>query len=900
MMLFVFPCLLLYLVQVFAEVTVIKKMQFIYDQSPKLRIHGTGFDMDEHNIDLTIGVSATDQSHLVTDKDFLVTKDPDNDSLILKLLHNKKWADLSGKVPPVALVLSAVKLFSDSSRNLLAEPVIVAYILNTPGIISNSSVHYLSTASELRINGTGLIGSNRIDLYFSPPLTKSVAYEDVTKYPLATNQIILRLRHGYKWRDESGPLSIIGIDSGGGPVKLNGDDGILVAYIEADKVSNTLTVDSSVSQQRIYADEPFVVVTGSGFNPDGNLLRFANDLVGQGVNYTTVKTISTSITLKLVPGSFWQNNFDHLPRPLTLLAMNTSVNGYIDVNSIMPDKGKEIAMVFERPTIISMKTKLYKSLSHRLHISGTGFPDRATTFKPTLLFKPPLIEGVDYTLSVVSRTDLEVTLVDGKAWRTEPGLLYVIAINTRGDDQGWIKFEGEGVCVAEIIDNVESTRSNPVQIFSFDNKIYQSTFSPNIIIIGKGFKEGIAFTFDPPIQQGIEYDLDWQATNKIILRLRRGQKWKANAGPIVIKTVQVDGKKYPVGGNQGFQIANVLADPVITSTKAAIYHESQSKLVTIIGSGFTNPKDLKISLRPTNPNSYQILSVLDSNITLRLKSDKTWLPSFMSLKGDEDNKKIALQVTGIDTGAGFIDFNEPVTVGQIIKDRKDVICDDSCEFAFNGVCDRIADVEPVKQLDDDNGGYYGSNKKDPSCAQGTDCTDCGGIDAIAIDNSSLPVVVQPVSCTNTCQYPRDGVCDDPRGTSYCAMGTDCQDCGPVEASNFTRPDDDLPPAMDHDDYWTFNDGLFINQTNSFEEQRNKETVQPHRQEKIRVSSLLLRGMAYSCFIIISIVSLYLLNKWYKQHREKMITSRRESIVGTDSSHGIELKSNHHIEDDIQL
>ena len=96
-----------------------------------------------------------------------------------------------------------------------------------------------------------------------------------------------------------------------------------------------------------------------------------------------------------------------------------------------------------------------------------------------------------------------------------------------------------------------------------------------------------------------------------------------------------------------------------------------------------------------------------------------------------------------------------------------------------------------------------------ACVEGTDCTDCGGVDAIIdyskpFDDDQADYEV----CTNTCMYPRDGVCDDPRGTQYCELGTDCQDCGPVGAENFTRADDD-GWWDDDDDYWNFNDGNFL-------------------------------------------------------------------------------------------
>jgi hypothetical protein len=49
------------------------------------------------------------------------------------------------------------------------------------------------------------------------------------------------------------------------------------------------------------------------------------------------------------------------------------------------------------------------------------------------------------------------------------------------------------------------------------------------------------------------------------------------------------------------------------------------------------------------------------------------------------------------------------------------------------------------------------------CALGTDCNDCG-----------------PRICGNTCRYAYDGECDDggPGALfSLCALGSDCNDCG---------------------------------------------------------------------------------------------------------------------------
>jgi hypothetical protein len=72
-----------------AEVTVLKSSQVVYDKSPKLRIKGSGFDADDHDIKLDLG--AIGQPQLIPDKDFMVSKDSDGDGLILKLLGNRKY-----------------------------------------------------------------------------------------------------------------------------------------------------------------------------------------------------------------------------------------------------------------------------------------------------------------------------------------------------------------------------------------------------------------------------------------------------------------------------------------------------------------------------------------------------------------------------------------------------------------------------------------------------------------------------------------------------------------------------------------------------------------------------------------------------------------------------------------
>eukprot|EP01032_Pedospumella_encystans_P027105 gene27105-30639_t len=285
-----------------AEVTVLRAVQVIYDKSPKLRIKGSGFDAQDHDIILDIGASG---QALIADKDYMVTKDSDGDGLILKLLGNRKWVDLSSRTPPVAIVLTAVKFASAPDKNLLPEPVIVAQVLSAPSVNGNDDILYQTASNELRINGTGFIGAKKVDLYFQPPLVKEVAYEDVTPYPLTKNQVVLRLRHGYSWRETPGALFVIGVDTGAGPVKVDGDAGAKVAEVVDNHDLHSVTVEPTVNEQLVYADQADITITGTGFNPVGNLFRFANGLLGNNVNYTTISTTDNKVKLRLTPGSHW-------------------------------------------------------------------------------------------------------------------------------------------------------------------------------------------------------------------------------------------------------------------------------------------------------------------------------------------------------------------------------------------------------------------------------------------------------------------------------------------------------------------------------------------------------------------------------------------------------------------
>jgi hypothetical protein len=425
-----------------------------------------------------------------------------------------------------------------------------------------------------------------------------------------------------------------------------------------------------------------------------------------------------------------------------------------------------------------------------------------------------------------------------------------------------------------------------------------------IIINGVGFTgKSISIAFEPPIKENVDFDKDVLSSTQIQLRLRRGKKWAPTAGSLMAMSVTSDMKTYPLANGDGIRVAVVLADPTIDSGKES-FHETQSKVIALYGHGFTNAYDLTVELQPTRTENYKILAVTEDTIRLQLKEGYDWLPSHLNLNDAPEDSRIPLQLLSIDTGAGKISFDmAPVTIGNIIKDREGVICDDSCEFAFDGVCDDGTDESSYYYYeegeegysyggnyeDDDLGGYYNDEMRTgeayydegnimdddyymendeytvSACVEGTDCTDCGGVDAI-IDWSTA--ANDPDSginvCSNTCVYARDGVCDDPRGANYCKIGTDCQDCGPVGADNFTKSDDD-GWWDDDDDYWAFNDGNFLDQTKG--PKQNAHIIRRFRQPKESAGPAamfltVLEGMVYTIGCIFASIGIYLAYRWY--------------------------------------
>jgi hypothetical protein len=144
------------------------------------------------------------------------------------------------------LILNAVKFNQSGDRNLLLSPVVVANVLATPVILENNKVIFQTATNEWTLQSSSFVGARKMDLYFNPPLLKDIQYQVISSFPLADDAVVLRLRRGYQWSEVVGPLKLIGVDTGGGRVQLNGADGIVVADVRNDLRANPF-VDSDTS-----------------------------------------------------------------------------------------------------------------------------------------------------------------------------------------------------------------------------------------------------------------------------------------------------------------------------------------------------------------------------------------------------------------------------------------------------------------------------------------------------------------------------------------------------------------------------------------------------------------------------------------------------------------------------
>ena len=726
-----------------------------------------------------------------------------SDSVIsLGLKRGHQWADVADADLGTTIFLTSMKYLGVEK---LSQPAQIATIIPTPTVKrGDDKVIYMTGSPRLLINGTGFRAKS-MTLVFDPPIQSGVDY---IMQPRSEGAVQLTLKSGKSWRPdgEPGPLKLKRINTGAGDLPIDAKyGGVIVAEVQANLGAHGVTVETT-AEEKLYQSQGELTVLGTGFNtsrlagapglPNPNTLRWANGLKGRGVNYTVVEASGdgTQLNLRLVPGSKWRINPANLPGPLVLLAVNAGA-GFVPVGPTEAKKGRVVATVFEDPKITASFTVLFASHSHELWVTGSGFTRNMGTMEITT--DPPLAVNHDYTLLVLNRTHMVMTLVDGKSWG-RVGPLKITGINT-----GAGPFTMAPVPVATITDDAEDHVSGLTVTKTAAQQLYQSAAIHKLKITGSGFAtncDSNVITFSPPLTKGVDYTCKSATPTLITLQRVKGRKWRPTPGALMVAALNVGDEHGTVqfAYGQGIAVAAILADPTVLESERIIYASHTPRLI-VQGTGFDlDATDLTLS--PTAHSAYEVESIESTEIVLSLNAGKKWAEP-------KDDKGVEIVVSKIDTGAGEVVLND-VIIAKVLPDSDTAQCDDSCEWALDGVCDDGSSTGRY-WWDDDYGGFYGEGDDDyysegyyyddddddflaPVCDVGTDCTDCGGPKILTEDDLQR--------CDNSCQWSNDGYCDDTRTSGLCELGTDCHDCGPIDHGNYSTWDDD-GWWDDDDNYW---------------------------------------------------------------------------------------------------
>ena len=602
-------------------------IQVVYDKDPILRIRVLGISsVPVAEIKVTLSVNGVPT--VTNTNDFIVSVDKYLQAIILQLRENRSWVPFQCKTFRCPLTLSNITI---SGEKVSFNPFILARIIQTPSVNESTKVIYRSLTKEISIFGTGFIGADNVNLFFSPPLYRYVNYEITSALPLSTNIIVLSLRYGYSWLEGNGILRVVGIDTGAGPVKVGGDTGIVVATVEDDGMYKETLIFSS--DQRVYQDTPYLVLNGKNFPTTQIHFKCDNGISDITVenkiaNFTINRGSDSAIILILQHGSLWRNELGGFPMTLSVTEMDIG-HGYMDVHDSPVRPGIIIALIYQRPIIFPSRQVLHVKSSKQLNIYGSGFPLNSDGIY--LKFSSSLIRTQDYTLFVVNSSYIILNLMGYSSWyhgNNLPILLNITAINTMGMDfNGWINMNiNIANIIAENSDNDdESNGLNNIKIFSSNRCVYESANNQSIFLNGFGFFPGMRLFLSPSnLVQNKDFLLIVQSISVAELRLKEKKKWSgvSQDDSTTLGTAHI-GKMLFVESIQDknghrskrifVPVAKVLTDPVIQSAETS-YHVTQSRIVSILGSGFTEIEMTRVYLSATNPSNYRIKSIKNQQL----------------------------------------------------------------------------------------------------------------------------------------------------------------------------------------------------------------------------------------------------------------------------------------------
>jgi hypothetical protein len=369
-------------------------------------------------------------------------------------------------------------------------------------------------------------------------------------------------------------------------------------------------------------------------------------------------------------------------------------------------------------------------------------------------FTPNLVKGVDYediTEYPSQIGQITLRLLPGRVWRSAPGSLSLSAIDAGA---GEYRFSAmTGLPIAEILPSSEwvDLRGNlpeGVEIVPSTAEIFSD--QPVLSLVGRGLSKEFDFQFDPPHIKGVDYDVEEVSSNELRLILKPARLWQGARSTSADRTIFLRRLKLPGADRRWFfppglsvPVARISSRILVQSPQPAqqLLHETQSKELSVLGRNFPVPgrqtvaphlfEESELRLLFSPPIRYEKLLVRMDGEQVKLVQNGSadglgWLDAAHSLRGQSGVASYQLLLTGILSPR--VDFDPPIPVATIVPDIEGVRCDDSCRFSFDGTCDDNEEDEGVEEDKDDY--YEDDNRTTALCAKGTDCTDCGGVEAI--------------------------------------------------------------------------------------------------------------------------------------------------------------------------
>ncbi|CAM9403362.1 unnamed protein product [Ectocarpus sp. 6 AP-2014] len=477
-------------------------------------------------------------------------------------------------------------------------------------------------------------------------------------------------------------LKVVAIDTDAGLVRLNPEDGGVVV----------ITVKPGITVQQdenllIYQSTKEVRIAGSGFEENMEASEF------------------TPADPSLLP--------------MALLVSSVKASpGTVDFGLLGLFPIRKVATVFEDASIQARNTEIYRSSTRELNIYGTGFNN---VVQPILVFAPPLddtavdVHGIDtgagmiffdspVTVAIVSpnigthydnvaqfisSTYIAITRNFSCAippgpqvpspWRAEPGPLKIVAIDN-GAGRIPLNPEDGGVVVATVSPIVrikgnedlhiyQSTKQIQVAGGGFDNDIETINFWVVSHLGGKVFHvEG-----DDDEAGAGDVEIDTLSASQMTITLTEGSVWvkDLNVLPGVLRMgcevrVEIESSFFLGSGSSllffGGPIATVFEEPSIDASDIEI-NRTGSQELEIWGTGFNNMATPVMDFDP--PLDFASLHVnVVNRTTIQLTLDTAqsgWVPV---------EQLGPLKIKGVDTGAGMVVFDAPVTVATVVPDSE--------------------------------------------------------------------------------------------------------------------------------------------------------------------------------------------------------------------------------------